>query len=137
MSSTIWSARQTLAAGRASTRIGRISIKTSIVTFLSESRLPDTVSASSWSSTATDDVWQAHGSITKGLRSNPEDILSDSQGLESVGANRRVDREGFMDTAAPIRQGGVVKGCKSWRRGDDVDLVVTIKVSPDFKVSEV
>jgi hypothetical protein len=135
MSSSIWPTRHALAAGRA--RITRTSIQTSIVTFLAESRFPDTVAASSWSSTATDDVWQAHGSVTECLRSNSEDVLGNSQGLESVGANRRIYREGFMDAAAPVRQGIVVKGCKSWRRCDDVDLVITIKVSTDFKVSKV
>jgi hypothetical protein len=57
--------------------------------------------------------------------------------LESVGANRRINRESFMDTAAPVRQGIVIEGCKSWRRSHDVDLIITVKVSADFEVSEV
>lgn len=104
--------RKTLAADRA--RITRSTIVLSIIALLSEGTLPDTVSTSSRSSTAADDVWKTDSSIAKGLRASSDDVLCNCQGLEAIDTDGWVDREGFMDTATPVGEGGVGECTKGW-----------------------
>jgi hypothetical protein len=127
--------RKALAADGA--RITRNTVVFSIIALLSERLLPDTVSTASRCSTTTDDVWKTDGSIAEGLGADTNDVLSDGQGLETVHANGRVDGEGFVNAAAPVREGGVIERAESWGRGDDVSFVVAVEISTDLEVAEV
>jgi hypothetical protein len=127
--------RKALAADRAS--ITKNTVILSIIALLSECRLPDTVSATSWSGTTADNVWKTDSSVTESLGAGTDDVLSDGKGLEAIDADGWVDGESFVDTAAPVRESGIIKRSESWGRGNDVDFVVAVEVSSDFEITEI
>jgi hypothetical protein len=71
------------------------------------------------------------------LGTGTDDVLSDGEGLETIDTDGRVDGEGLVNTAAPVRESGVIERAESWGGGDDVDFVVAVEVTADFKVTEV
>jgi hypothetical protein len=132
---TSWKFRLALAADRAP--IAANSVKCAIVTFLAESWVPMSITPSSRSGTTADDIWKIHCSVSECLGAIANDAFSNGKRLETVNTNGRVNGECLMDTAAPVRQGGIIKCSKGGRRRDNVSHVVAIQVSSDTKFSKV
>jgi hypothetical protein len=133
VSITSWKSRLALAAGRASIAVNCVSI----VTFLAESWVPMSITASSRSGTTADDIWKTHCSVSECLGAIANDVFGNGKRLETVNTNGWVNGECLMDTAAPVRQGGIIKCSKGGRRRDNVSHVVAIQVSSDTKLSKV
>jgi hypothetical protein len=130
---TLWQTAFTLARFGASVAINDIAI----IAFLSDSSIPFSVTATSWSSTAGDDVWKTRVSVTICLSTGEDDTVGDSNSLETVYTDRWVDRESFVNRAAPVGKVGIGESVDCWGRCDDVNLVIAGELTSNFESSEV